>query len=122
MPQMLVPVYCPACHVKAKAPPRLIGRKAPCPACGAMVTVMVRWWYYKEMGQEKGPVSPQGLVALVKQGQVGPETPVRKGPYGRWAPACKIRGLFSPSASSAPAADPNADPLRDFCPTPWASP
>lgn len=34
-----IPVVCPSCSAKIKAPPTMAGRKAKCPKCGAAITV-----------------------------------------------------------------------------------
>jgi hypothetical protein len=81
---------------------------------------MPRLWYYREMGQEIGPLSPLRVLELVGEGLIGPETLVRKGRDGKWVPACKIQGLFIGSQSRPPAVDLGADNLDQFCPTPWA--
>lgn len=91
---MSISVVCPACQSKMRAPDAALGRTGRCPRCGHNVTVIVRKWFYRELGQDQGPFSPAEFLELARRQRVGPETLVRKGAEGRWVPVCKIRGLF----------------------------
>lgn len=91
---MSISVICPACQSKMRAPDDALGRTGRCPRCGNNVTVIVRKWYYRELGQEQGPFSPAEFLEMARRKRIGPETLVRKGALGRWVAACKIRGLF----------------------------
>lgn len=56
---------------------------------------MTREWYFQVMGQELGPLSGGELKAKVANGQVQPDTLIRKGVEGKWLFAAKIKGLFA---------------------------
>ena len=54
---------------------------------------MAAEWYFRVMGTEFGPVSATELVEQAADGQIGPDTEVRKG-EGAWIPASRVAGLF----------------------------
>ena len=56
---------------------------------------MTREWYFQAMGQELGPLSVGELKAKVANGQIQPDTPVRKTVEGKWIFAGKVKGLFA---------------------------
>ena len=56
---------------------------------------MTREWYFQVMGQELGPLSGGELKAKVANGQVQPDTLIRKGVDGKWLFATKVKGLFA---------------------------
>jgi uncharacterized protein (AIM24 family) len=60
---------------------------------------MAAEWYFRVMGTEFGPVSPQELVQQAADGQIIPETEVRKGD-APWVPASKVAGLFDRAAQA----------------------
>jgi hypothetical protein len=55
---------------------------------------MASEWYFEVTGKQIGPVSSGGLLALARRGTVTYDTPVRKGPDGKWVPAKRVKGLF----------------------------
>lgn len=69
---------------------------------------MTREWYFQAMGQELGPLSVGELKAKVANGQIQPDTFVRKTAEGRWVVAGKVKGLFA--APEEPPAAPVASP------------
>lgn len=56
---------------------------------------MLREWYFQAMGQELGPLSAGELKAKVTNGQVQPDTLVRRGPEGKWIFGANVKGLFA---------------------------
>ena len=56
---------------------------------------MTREWYFQVMGQELGPLSVGELKAKVANGQIQPDTLIRKGTDGKWVFGGKVKGLFS---------------------------
>lgn len=56
---------------------------------------MTREWYFQVMGQELGPLSVGELKAKVANGQIQPDTLVRKTAEGKWIFAGKVKGLFA---------------------------
>lgn len=56
---------------------------------------MTREWYFQAMGQELGPLSVGELKAKVANGQIQPDTLVRKTAEGKWVFASKVKGLFA---------------------------
>ncbi len=68
---------------------------------------MTREWYFQVMGQELGPLSGGELKAKVANGQVQPDTLIRKGVEGKWLFAAKVKGLFA-VPDEPPAAPPIA--------------
>lgn len=63
---------------------------------------MTREWYFQVMGQELGPLSGGELKAKVTNGQVQPDTLIRKGVDGKWLFAAKVKGLFAVPEDSPP--------------------
>jgi membrane protein YdbS with pleckstrin-like domain len=56
-------------------------------------------WYVSKSGQTHGPFSSQQLVQLAAEQKIGPQTEVRIGEGGKWAPAERVKGLFVPAAA-----------------------
>ncbi|QDU39197.1 hypothetical protein Mal4_35340 [Maioricimonas rarisocia] len=56
---------------------------------------MASKWYYKEMGEEFGPLSTGELRHLAERGVVTTETPVRQSKQSPWIPAGRIEGLLT---------------------------
>jgi hypothetical protein len=54
---------------------------------------MASEWFYQVMGKQVGPVSSAELLALAQDGTVAHDTPVRKGPDGKWVSAARVKGL-----------------------------
>ena len=50
-------------------------------------------WYYQFAGETIGPVAPSELRRAAKDGTITPETLVRHGTQGNWAPATHVKGL-----------------------------
>ncbi|GHT14262.1 hypothetical protein FACS1894170_11120 [Planctomycetales bacterium] len=62
---------------------------------------MANWFYYDKNRQKKGPITPQQLQQLVRQGMITPDTFVET-EQGKTAKAGQIKGLFAaPPQSSA---------------------
>jgi uncharacterized protein DUF4339 len=74
---------------------------------------MTRDWYFQVMGQEIGPLSVGELKAKVANGQIQPDTLVRKTAEGKWIFGGKVKGLF---------AVPEKPPLAPVAPPPVAKP
>lgn len=55
---------------------------------------MASQWYYKVMGEERGPVSASELRRLAREGGINEDTFVRKGLEHDWVLAERIKGLF----------------------------
>ena len=72
-------------------------------------------WYYKMLGDEIGPISTPQFRTLALDGQIAPDTYIRKGASGKWLTADRVKGLFDP----APPAKPTAPPAQKL-PTPVA--
>jgi hypothetical protein len=64
------------------------------PGYGAPPPGMPDRFYVQVMGNETGPVLPADLQAMVRNGQVKSDTPVRAD-GGQWFPAGRLPGLFS---------------------------
>ncbi len=64
---------------------------------------MTREWYFQVMGQELGPLSVGELKAKVANGQIQPDTLVRKTAEGKWVFAGKVKGLFAIPEEPPPA-------------------
>ncbi len=54
---------------------------------------MASKWFCDLRGKVRGPMSPQELLELVRDGQVTPTTPVRKND-SKWFRADTVGGLF----------------------------
>lgn len=63
---------------------------------------MTREWYFQSMGQELGPLSAPELKAKVTNGQIQPDTLIRKGTEGKWLFAGNVKGLFAVAAEPPP--------------------
>ena len=72
---------------------------------------MTREWSFQVMGQELGPLSVGELKAKVANGQIQPDTLVRKSAEGKWIFGGKVKGLFAvpEEPPPAPVAPPPAD-------------
>jgi len=57
-------------------------------------SAMATEWYYQNMGQTVGPLSAGQLRVEVADGQIGPDTLVRKGGEGKWVLARHLAGMF----------------------------
>jgi membrane protein YdbS with pleckstrin-like domain len=51
-------------------------------------------WYVSKSGKTHGPYSSQQLAQLAAEQKIGPQTEVRMGEDGKWAPAVQVKGLF----------------------------
>ena len=69
---------------------------------------MTREWYFQVMGQELGPLSVGELKAKVANGQIQPDTLVRKTAEGKWIFAGKVKGLFAIPDEPPPVAKPKS--------------
>lgn len=76
-----------------------------------------RAYFYQWQGTQVGPVEPGALTALLRSGQVPPQTPVWRRGLAEWAPAASIPELASavPAPLAARGARPGAavDPAFD---------
>lgn len=72
---------------------------------------MTREWYFQAMGQELGPLSVSELKAKVSNGQIQPDTLVRKGPEGRWVFGGNVKGLFAAPEEPPPPPAPIPSPV-----------
>ncbi len=91
---------------------------------------MASQWFYEIAGKQGGPVTSAELLALAQRGTVIYDTPVRKGPDGKWVSAKCVRGLFpatnatspsTPTVTSEPSQDQPADALPQKPSQPLAS-
>ena len=82
---------------------------------------MAAEWHYRSGTAEFGPLSTPELIRLAADGQVTPETPVRKGD-GAWATASKVAGLFDRAAEVREAAARSLPPERAATFAPASSP
>ena len=57
-------------------------------------------WYVSKSGKTHGPFSSQQLVQLAAEQKIGPQTEVRMGEGGKWAPAEDVKGLFVPAQAA----------------------
>ena len=60
-------------------------------------------WFYAEGSERKGPVSAEELIAIIKNGQIGPESYVWKKGYEGWV-KLKTVSEFSVAESKSPVA------------------
>ncbi|MBI5757876.1 MAG: DUF4339 domain-containing protein [Planctomycetales bacterium] len=79
---------------------------------------MTREWYFQFMGEILGPLSVPELKEKVANGQVQPDTLIRKGTEGDWLVSGRVKGLFPPP-SSTPSPPPKPAPTKT---TPAATP
>jgi hypothetical protein len=116
---MVVQVKCPSCGRTGKVPDSTRGQKARCPACKHIFPVPAEakqaskpapvvppkrrqeLWFYKELGQEIGPVTLEIIAILARKGEIGPDSMIRKFPDGPWVVAGRMKGLFGDSGSAA---------------------
>jgi SPP1 gp7 family putative phage head morphogenesis protein len=64
-------------------------------------------WFYEIAGKQGGPVTSAELLALAQRGMIVHDTPVQKGPDGKWVSAKRVRGLF-PDANATSLSTPTA--------------
>ncbi len=77
-------------------------------------------WHYSRDGQTEGPVSEEVLLALVKQGLVGPNTYIYRDGWTDWKTASAVLPhLFAPAPPPPP---PDARPARSAPAAPSAEP
>jgi hypothetical protein len=62
---------------------------------------MAAEWFCIISGEAVGPLSSQQLRAMVRQGKLKAEHPIRQGTAGPWVPAGRVKGLF-PSDHASP--------------------
>ena len=55
-------------------------------------------WYWRNQGGIYGPFTEEELIQLAQDGEIGRRCEVRLGEDGRWYPATKVKGLFTPKA------------------------
>jgi Mg-chelatase subunit ChlD len=72
-------------------------------------------WYYSRHGRAFGPVTPDQLRDLVRQGHLRPDDLVACQGATAWSPAGSVLGLF-PAPAPAPASPPDGAPAGE---TPW---
>lgn len=56
---------------------------------------MATEWFLRMAEGERGPISSEALKQLALEGQVTPESSVKKGASGNWVPASRVKGLFA---------------------------
>lgn len=56
---------------------------------------MAAEWYCRIMGEERGPMPAQDLVAFARSGPLTPNDFVKRGEHGNWVRAELVRGLFN---------------------------
>ncbi len=61
-------------------------------------SVVATEWFVRMAGGERGPISSEALKQLALEGQVTPESSVKKGNSGNWVPAGRVKGLFASTA------------------------
>jgi hypothetical protein len=66
-------------------------------------------WYYAQNDEQLGPVTATALKEMAQQGRLRPEDLIWREGMQRWAPANKVRGLFS--ASEIDKRSPEAPPV-----------
>ena len=87
----------------------------------------MRYWYYHESGQQKGPIVEAAFVKLFESGSLAANTPVWCEGLKEWQEAHTIENLVPPSFASPPAPVHSlvvTPPLHDLVPTgpqarPW---
>lgn len=81
-------------------------------------------WYFKEMGEEVGPVSANTLRKYAQEGRIAKDTYVRTGTDGKWLWAERVKGLFDPSPPIAktPSKDQAKEPAPQLSPVEKACP
>jgi len=67
-------------------------------------------WFVVIDGTEAGPYSPGKIKELAEDGQVGPETPVKRTGMKGFVPAKQIRGLLPSSTPNSSAPSPRSQP------------
>jgi hypothetical protein len=104
-------IQCPRCSRKFRVPETALRKKTKCPVCSERFAIeegrsMANVWelldttqnlyYYQQLSKIKGPVPFDALRHLVGEGDIGPETLVRRGTTGVWMPANESDGLAFP--------------------------
>lgn len=57
-------------------------------------------WFCKVSGKEVGPLSSHQVKVLAAKGKLKPEDLIRQGEEGKWIPARRAKGLFSPNVAA----------------------
>lgn len=71
-------------------------------------------WYYAIDRQQLGPIGQEALVALAREGKLGPDDLVWNASMGnRWAKASTVAGLFDATAPGSPEQPPSLTPPSD---------
>lgn len=104
-------IQCPRCSRKFRVPESALPKKTKCPVCDERFAIeegrsMANIWesldttpnlyYYQQLSKIRGPVPFDALRHLVGEGDIGPETLVRRGTTGVWMQANKFDGLAFP--------------------------
>src|SRR5262245_58835164 len=104
-------IQCPRCSRKFRVPETALQKKTKCPVCSERFAIeegrsMANIWesldttpnlyYYQQLSKIKGPVPFDALRHLVGEGDIGPETWVRRGTAGVWMQANEFDGLAFP--------------------------
>ncbi|MBM4069803.1 MAG: DUF4339 domain-containing protein [Planctomycetes bacterium] len=81
-------------------------------------------WYFKEMGEEVGPVSANTLRKYAQEGRIATDTYVRNGADGKWLWAERVKGLFDPSppVAKTPSKEQAKEPAPQLSPVEKACP
>ncbi|MBM4072448.1 MAG: DUF4339 domain-containing protein [Planctomycetes bacterium] len=81
-------------------------------------------WYFKEMGEEVGPVSANTLRKYAQEGRIATDTYVRNGADGKWLWAERVKGLFDPSppVAKTPSNEQAKEPAPQLSPVEKACP
>jgi len=93
-----ITVKCKACGKQFKAPAEVAGKKARCP-CGEIIEVpsreAARNWYYSVGGEQKGPVSLDRLVEMLRAGELQSSDYVWAKGLGEWQAAESVEQIAS---------------------------
>ncbi len=68
-------------------------------------------WYVMLDNSEQGPLNPRDIKQLVDQGQILPDTLIRRGDMASMVPAAKVKGLFA--APAVPAQQQSNEQIAD---------
>jgi hypothetical protein len=60
---------------------------------------MANQWFLQHGGKQYGPLTSAQLKKLAGEGKIKPDSQVRLGAEGNWAPAARVQGLFPPTSS-----------------------
>lgn len=105
---MHVHVMCPACGKVFSAPQQLMGKALRCTDCDELIPIPQQPWYYRQKDNILGPVSPGVLRWLAREGEIWPDTLIRRGETGKWVAAGGVSGLFESLRDAPPPAHPDA--------------